>query len=57
MRLAGFNFAYIPQISETYRTTPPVLFNEVMSFLTPNLDEKELSMIQSKISSMTTAQF
>lgn len=57
MRLAGFNFAYIPQISETYRTTPPVLFNEVMSFLTPNLDETELSMIQNKISSMTTAQF
>lgn len=57
MRLAGFNFAYIPQISEIYRTTPPVLFNEVMSFLTPNLDDKELAMVQQKISSMSTAQF
>ena len=57
MRLAGFNFAYIPQISETYRTTPPILFNEVMSFLTPNLDDSELALVQKKISSMTTAQF
>ena len=57
MRLAGFNFAYIPQISEIYRTTPSVLFNDVMSFLTPNLDDKELALVQQKISSMTTAQF
>ena len=57
MRLAGFNFAYIPQISQTYKTTAPSLFNSVMSFLTPNLSDGELSLLQEKISGMTTAQF
>jgi len=57
MRLAGFDFAYIPQIAKTYRSTPEELFNEVMTFLTPNLEDKELSKIQEKISSMTTADF
>lgn len=57
MRLAGFDFAYIPQIAKTYRATPHDLFNDVMTFLTPNLDEKELSKIQEKVSSMTTAEF
>lgn len=57
MRLAGFDFAYIPQIAKTYRITPPKLFNEVLSFLTPNLNEDELAKIQDKISSMTTMQF
>lgn len=57
MRLAGFDFAYIPQIAKTYRSTPPELFNEVLSFLTPNLNEEELSNIQDKISEMTTDQF
>lgn len=57
MRLAGFELAYIPQIAKTYRSTPPALFNDVMSFLTPNLDEKELAKVLEKISSMTTANF
>ena len=57
MRLAGFDFAYIPQIAKTYRATPPELFNDVMTFLTPNLDDNELSKIQEKVSSMTTADF
>jgi len=57
MRLAGFDFAYIPQIAKTYRSTPEKLFNEVMTFLTPNLEDNELSNIQEKISSMTTAEF
>ena len=57
MRLAGFDFAYIPQIAKTYRATPHELFNDVMTFLTPNLDEEELYKIQEKVSSMTTAEF
>lgn len=57
MRLAGFNFAYIPQIAQTYRATPPFLFKNVMAFLTPNYDEMELMQIQEKVSSMTTAAF
>ena len=57
MRLAGFDFAYIPQIARTYRSTPQDLFNEVMTFLTPNLEDKELAKIQDKVSSMTTAEF
>lgn len=57
MRLAGFDFAYIPQIAKTYKSTPEELFHEVMSFLTPNLDEKELSVVVEKVSNMTTAEF
>jgi len=57
MRLAGFDFAYIPQIAKTYRETPESLFHDVMSFLTPNLEERELKQVVEKVSSMTTAEF
>ena len=57
MRLAGFDFAYIPHIAATYRSTPENLFHDVMSFLTPNLDDDELKRVQKKISNMTTAEF
>jgi len=57
MRLAGFDFAYIPQIAKTYKSTPERLFHEVMSFLTPNLEESELKNVVEKVSKMTTAEF
>lgn len=57
MRLAGFDFAYIPQIAKTYKSTPEVLFYEVMSFLTPNLEEKDLKKVVEKVSNMTTTEF
>ena len=57
MRLAGFDFAYIPQISKTYKETPSKLFHEVLTFLTPNLNPGELEQIHNQISSMTTIQF
>lgn len=57
LRLAGFNFAYIPQIAKTYRNTPQDLFCSVMSFLTPNFNQKELLQVQDKVSVMTTAEF
>ena len=57
MRLAGFDFAYIPQIAKTYRETPSELFHDVLTFLTPNLNPKELEKIHNQISSMTTIQF
>ena len=57
LRLAGFDFTYIPQIVKTYRDTPSLLFNSVMTFLTPNLNDKELNDVKEKISSMTTADF
>jgi len=57
MRLAGFDFAYIPYIAKTYRGTPSQLFNEVLRFLSPNIDGLEAEEIQRKISSMTTSEF
>lgn len=57
MRLAGFEFAYIPQIANTYKTTSLRLFNDVMKFLTPNLNNDELGLVKKQVSSMTTAQF
>lgn len=57
LRLAGFNFAYIPQIAKTYRNTPQDQFCSVMSFLTPNFSQKELQQVQDKVSVMTTAEF
>ena len=57
MRLAGFDFAYIPQIAKIYRETPSELFHDVLTFLTPNLNPKELEKIHNQISSMTTIQF
>ena len=57
MRLAGFDFAYIPRIAKTYRETPSELFHNVLTFLTPNLNLKELEQIHDQISSMTTIHF
>lgn len=57
MRLAGFDFAYIPRIAKTYKETPSKLFHEVLTFLTPNLNPGELEQIHNQISSMTTIQF
>lgn len=57
MRLAGFDFAYVPQISRTYRETQDDLFHDVLRFITPNLTDGELEKIHKKISSMTTSEF
>jgi len=57
MRLAGFDFAYIPQIAKTYRETPSELFHEVLTFLTPNLEPGGLKQIHDQISSMNTIHF
>lgn len=57
LRLAGFDFTYIPQIAKTYRDTPSSLFSSVMTFLTPNLNDTELNDVKRKISSMTTVDF
>lgn len=57
MRLAGFEFAYIPYIAKTYGNTPTLLFNEVLGFLSPNIDGSEAERIKDRLSSMTTAEF
>lgn len=57
MRLAGFDFAYIPQIAKTYKETPDELMCNVLAFLNPSLDKKELQHIHNQVSSLTTIQF
>ena len=57
LRLAGFDFTYIPYIAQTYNETPNSLFNDVISFLSPDLHEKEIAEIKDKITNMTTVKF
>lgn len=57
LRLAGFDFAYIPHIANTYKNTQTRLFNDVIRFLSPNIEESASEEIQERISSMTTAGF
>lgn len=57
MRLAGFEFAYIPQIAKTYKETPDDLMCDVLTFLNPSLDKKELQRIHQQVSTLTTIQF
>lgn len=57
LRLAGFDFTYIPYISKTYQETPNTLFKDVITFLSPNLKEKDVEDIKEKITNMTTVKF
>lgn len=57
MRLAGFEFAYIPKIVEVYRNTDSELFNNVMTFLMYGYSGSQLDSLQQVISSLTTTSF
>ncbi|MDE6391885.1 MAG: hypothetical protein K2L59_01260 [Muribaculaceae bacterium] len=56
-QLAGFHFIYIPRIIDHYRNTDPVLFNDILSFLSPTMSDTGLENTRRNLLKMTTGDF
>lgn len=57
LKLSGFDFVYIPYVASHYKKTPPEMLRRIVSFLSPNLEEKRLNEILSYVSDITTCEF
>lgn len=56
-RLAGFDFVYLPKISEHYRSLSQEQFFQIISFLYPNASEERLNIVIKKLQSLSTSEF
>lgn len=56
-RLAGFNFIYIPFISNHYRNTELELFKEIAKFLAPTIAEDNIPVLVKHLQNITTAEY
>ena len=57
LRLAGFNFVYLPHIVSHYKTTETELFKQITNFLAPNIPTEEIPSLIDKLTSVTTAEY
>lgn len=56
-QLTGFHFVYIPRIIDHYRNTDPVMFRDILSFLSPTMSEEGLENTYRSLMKMTTGVF
>ena len=56
-RLAGFDFVYLPQISEHYRSISHEQLLQIISFLYPSASENRLNMVIDKLLCLSTSEF
>ena len=56
-RLAGFDFVYLPQISEHYRSISHEQLLQIISFLYPSASEDRLDMVINKLMTLSTSEF
>lgn len=56
-RLAGFDFVYIPQIVEDYKSIRGEYLRKVITYMMPRLKEDKIEKIQQDLCSMTTSRF
>ena len=57
LQLAGFHFVYIPKIIDHYRSTDPLLFKDILSFLAPSMSDEGLDNTYRSLMKMTTGVF
>lgn len=57
LRLAGFDFAYIPYVTAHYRNTDIALFKEVTKFLAPTIAEDKVEDLIHHLMGVTTAEY
>ena len=57
LRLAGFNFIYIPYISSHYKKTDITVFQEIAKFLSPTISEENLPSLIEHLQNITTAEY
>lgn len=56
-RLAGFDFVYLPQIAEHYKSIPKEKLLQITSFLYPAANAERCSMVTDQICNISTAEF
>ena len=56
-RLAGFNFIYIPFISNHYKKTDIGLFKEIAKILAPTIPENNIPILVENLQNITTAEY
>ena len=57
LHLAGFDFSYIPNITEHFRNTDLSLFKEVSRFLAPTIAEDKVEDLVAHLVAVTTAEY
>lgn len=57
LRLAGFDFVYLPQIAQHYRSITTSALMQIMGFLYPKVSSERLSSIVSQIQHLSTERF
>lgn len=57
MRLAGFNFVYLPMMAAHYRTLPEADLSYMAEFLYPNVSTERLQRVTASLRSLSTARF
>lgn len=57
IRLAGFDFVYLPKIAEHYRSIPTEEFVQIASFLYPKVGEERLKAIVKQLQTISTQEF
>ncbi len=57
LHLAGFDFSYIPMITEHFRSTDISLFTEVTRFLAPTIAEDKVRLLMKQLVQVTTAEY
>lgn len=57
VRLAGFDFVYLPKIAEHYRTVSNADFIKIASFLYPNASYERLETVTQQLYKLSTSEF
>ena len=56
-RLSGFDFVYLPQIAEHYKSIPQNALMQITSFLYPKVSDERLATIIAQLQTLSTANF
>lgn len=57
VRLAGFDFVYLPKIAEHYRTISDADFMKIASFLYPKVSQERLAIVTRQLQKLSTSEF
>lgn len=57
IRLAGFDFVYLPKIAEHYRSIGKDALANIVSFLYPKANESRLESVTKKVRTLSTSEF
>ena len=57
IRLAGFDFVYLPKVAEHYRSLPAETLLQITSFLYPKVSDERLRVIAAQLQNLSTRMF